>query len=425
MPKRTYDVVIVGGSVAGCIAALCYAQSGLSVVVLERKRAPTDYKALCTHFVQPIAYPTLVRLGLDRRLEVHGAIPTKAAFWTPAGWIDPPGAYSSRFSQTSGHAYNIERRILDPLLRAELEHFPNIELRMAHRVTAVTHTGLLWRVEAAASSTDELAIVEGRLLVAADGRGSRVATLLENPTVSHENQRVAYFSYFTGIPRPKADRSLFLMENSEMGFLYPLNENRTLLAAYIKKAGHGGSVGRLGTIDELIAFFSQFRDLPDLSGASSSHPVLGYVDYPNLARSPVWKGAAFCGDAALSLDPMSGVGCGFAIVSAELLADSTAQALRNGGQLDAALSAYESEFNKLFPPHAQGIRADSLVAKSMEAMRRSYARIAADADLQQEFIALTGRLVTPSQFQAAYLGGLKRSLSNRAASKAEQATTAS
>lgn len=216
MPKRTYDVVIVGG----CVAALCYAQSGLSVVVLERKRAPTDYKALCTHFLQPIAHPTLVRLGLDRRLEDHGAIRTKAAFWTPVGWIDPPGIYSSRFSQTGGHAYNIERRILDPLLRAEFGHFSNIELRMAHRVTAVTRTGPLWQVDAAASSTDELATVEGRLLVAADGRGSRVATLLENPTVSHENQRMAYFSYFTGIPRTKGERSLFLMENSEMGFLY-------------------------------------------------------------------------------------------------------------------------------------------------------------------------------------------------------------
>jgi flavin-dependent dehydrogenase len=406
--QTAYDVLIVGGSIAGCVAALCYAKRGLRVLVLERKEKPTDYKALCTHFVQPIAYPTLTRLCLHRRFELNGAIRTKAAFWTRAGWIDPVGDYNSQFNGAGGSAYNIERRVLDPLLRAELNRFSNIELRLGHRVVAVCRGGAAWRVDAV-SSTNERTRFHGALLVAADGRASPVASFLSNSAISHENQRRAHFAYFSDVPSTKNDRSLFLLKDTDMGFIYPLSGNRALLAVYIHKAERNGSASGLYTASELVGFFSDIPDMPDLSRASALGRVLGYLDYPNLARNPVWLGAAFCGDAALSLDPMSGVGCSFAMVSAELLAESTWRALQEGGKLEVALEAYESAFNALFSPHAQGIRADSLVAKSAEAVRRTYARIVADSDLQQEFIALTGRLITPSQFQRAYLGSLKKS----------------
>src|SRR5579871_6433591 len=355
--ETVYDVVIVGGSIAGCIAALCYAERGLRVMVLERKQKPTDYKVLCTHFVQPIAYPTLTRLGLHQRFEVNGAVQTKAAYWTRAGWIDPPGEYSSQFNGTSGHAYNIERRVLDPLLRAELKRFSNIEFRLGHRVVAAHHSGAAWQLDAVAS-TNEMTRFHGSLLVAADGRGSPVASFLGNPTISHENERAAHFCYFSGVSNTENNRSLFLLNDSDMGFVYPLSGNRTLLAAYIHKAGRRGLARGLCTITELIEFFTDLPDRPDLSGAFALGKVLGYIDYPNLARNPVWHGAAFCGDAALSLDPMSGVGCGFAIVSAELLVESTWRALQEQGDLGAALQTYKSAFNTLFSPHAYGIRAD-------------------------------------------------------------------
>ena len=113
-----YDVIIAGGSIAGCVLALRYARYNLRVAILEQKSAPTDYKTLCTHFVQPMALPILRELGLDSPLEQAGALPTKAAFWTPAGWIDPPDGYGKDGS--TAHAYNIERRLLDPFLRARV-----------------------------------------------------------------------------------------------------------------------------------------------------------------------------------------------------------------------------------------------------------------------------------------------------------------
>jgi len=47
----------------------------------------------------------------------------------------------------------------------------------------------------------------------------------------------------------------------------------------------------------------------------------------NVAHTPSAPGMALVGDAALAIDPLWGVGCGWALQSAEWLADSVAPAL--------------------------------------------------------------------------------------------------
>jgi len=138
-----YDVVIVGGSVAGCILALCYARRDLKIAVLEQKDNDAAYKMLCTHFVQPIALPVFRDLGLDGPLEDLGALRTKAAFWTPAGWIDPPEDYGDQ--PDTAYAYNIERRLLDPFLRAQAASRQGVDLKMGHRLTRIEPQDKEWK----------------------------------------------------------------------------------------------------------------------------------------------------------------------------------------------------------------------------------------------------------------------------------------
>jgi flavin-dependent dehydrogenase len=189
-----------------------------------------------------------------------------------------------------------------------------------------------------------------------------------------------------------------------MAFLYPLTEGRALLSAYVPKAlAHELSEREDGR--SLLRVFEQLPDAPPLRQARLASRHLGYTDYPNRWRSPTHDGVAFVGDAALSLDPMSGVGCAFGLHSADLLVTHTAAALRDGTSSDLAhgLGEYERSFRAFFAPHAKGIVADSLVAKSAATIANVYGRVVQHPELQRHFIALTGRLITPGAFQKAFL----------------------
>jgi flavin-dependent dehydrogenase len=379
---------------------MCYAQRGLTVTILEQKDRDDAYKSLCTHFVQPIALPVFQELGLAGPLENLGALRTKAAFWTSAGWIDPPEDYGN--GPETAYAYNIERRLLDPFLRSQAASHANVNLRMGHRVARVNRTSAGWLVEA--QSANGAVSVEGRLLVAADGRQSVIANLLGNKAENDENQRAALFGYFEGIEPPARNRSIFILSEPDRGFMYPLCNDRTLLALYVPKAAWQDWQSTRAPLEQKItAYFQQFPGVPDISGARLVSPVLGYADYPNMTRKASFHGAAFVGDAALSLDPLSGVGCSFAAVSAQMLAKATARALSADEELGPSLAAYDNEFRKFFLPHARGIKADSVVAKSPEIVMHTYRCVTSSIALQREFVDLTGRIISPGRFQAAYL----------------------
>ena len=90
MTEKTYDVAVVGASIAGCTAATLLAREGASVALIERHSDPDAYKALCTHFIQPSAVPTMERLGLLPLIEDAGAVPNEIDMWTRWGCIRAP-----------------------------------------------------------------------------------------------------------------------------------------------------------------------------------------------------------------------------------------------------------------------------------------------------------------------------------------------
>src|SRR3954447_23699660 len=57
MSTTTHDVVVVGGSTAGCTAARLYALAGARVALVERRPSMDAYKVTCTHYIQASATP--------------------------------------------------------------------------------------------------------------------------------------------------------------------------------------------------------------------------------------------------------------------------------------------------------------------------------------------------------------------------------
>ncbi|WP_092604491.1 NAD(P)/FAD-dependent oxidoreductase [Actinopolyspora xinjiangensis] len=397
------DVAVVGGSLAGCAIAIHLSKMGYRVAVFEKKvMAEQSYKKLCTHFVQPHTVPLLAGLGLDHLCEPAWSVATKAVFITPGGVVETPGSdYDPE--QPGSYALNLERRILDPAIRAAAQR-QGVEYIEGTSVESLEEDDSGWTLDTRSRNGSQL--YRARMVVGADGHRSRLARLLGNPTESRPNERAALFGYFTGIEAPEGNRSIFVMNDRDLACTYPLIDGRTELVLFAEKSRVESWHGPEGRLQEFLKYFDGLDQAPSVANAVPESPLLGYSDYPSQLRQPVLGSVPFVGDAALSLDPMSGVGCGFALLSADLLARSLADRSLGGASFREAMDDYRQRFESTVLPHVEGICGDSLVDKDQASRKRMFETICESQELSQKYLALTGRMVLPEEFQRAFMRGL-------------------
>ncbi len=357
--EKEYDVAVIGASIAGCTAATLFARRGASVALIERHTDPDAYKALCTHFIQPSAVPTIERLGLAPLIEEAGGVRNSVDVWTRWGWISPPEGVP--------YGYNIRRQTLDPMLRRLAAQTPGVEYMPGRSARGlIEEGGRVAGVEVrdrAGTSRD----IPARMVVAADGRSSRIANLAGGPEKVAPNNRLAYFAHYRDLPLASGSRSQMWMLEPDVAYAFPNDGGVTLVACMPSK-------DKLPEFKEGLegAFERFFEDLPQgprLSDAQRVSKVMGFVDYGLSSRPAARPGLAFVGDAALCSDPLWGVGCGWAFQSAGWLVDETAEALVGDGDLDPALRRYRKKHrSKLARRHS--LISDSATGRPYNAVER-------------------------------------------------------
>jgi flavin-dependent dehydrogenase len=105
----------------------------------------------------------------------------------------------------------------------------------------------------------------------------------------------------------------------------------------------------------LVDFVAAVPDAPPIRASRLIGPAQGKLDMTNVAHVPTAPGLALVGDAALAIDPLWGVGCGWALQSAEWLVDSVAPALLGGEPLTAGLKRYRRRHTRALRGHAMMI----------------------------------------------------------------------
>jgi 2-polyprenyl-6-methoxyphenol hydroxylase-like FAD-dependent oxidoreductase len=140
-----------------------------------------------------------------------------------------------------------------------------------------------------------------------------------------------------------------------------------------------------------------------MTGIERISKVIGRVDMTNLSRSPIGPGLALAGDAAMASDPMWGVGCGFALQSAEWLVDATAGALAAGSGVDRALARYARVHRRKLGPHHL-VMCDYATARRFNPVERLiFSAATRDAALARHVEAFGTRQIGPGRFLAPHI----------------------
>jgi 2-polyprenyl-6-methoxyphenol hydroxylase-like FAD-dependent oxidoreductase len=392
--SQRYDVAIVGASIAGCTAAILFGRRGARVALIERHADPGAYKTICTHFIQSSAVPVLGRLGLAEEIAAAGGLATGGEFWTRWGWIRPPAA-----SGRPAHSLNFRREKLDPLLRHTAAGTEGVELLAGETVTGlVRENDRVTGVETAARD-GERRTVRASMVVGADGRDSRVAELADVPGRVRQHGRFGYFAYYQNLPLKTGPKAQMWFLDPQVAYAFPVDNDLTLLAAMLTK-------DRLPEFraDPEASLLGLFRTLPDAPVLDSSRRisrVLGKLEMPNVSRSSAPRsrpGLAFIGDAAMASDPLWGVGCGFALQSAEWLVEATASALVDGDDPQAALGRYRRRHRS----HLRGydfLCCDYATGRRLNPIERlMFSAAARDAALADRFEAFGTRNIPVHSF---------------------------
>src|SRR3954454_3139029 len=381
-----YDAVVVGGSLAGCTAAILLGREGLRVAVVEKQPDPNAFKRVCSHFIQASGVPTVERLDLLDPIMAAGGVRSRIQAWTEWGWMKPPPEEASL-------GLNLRREVLDPMVREAAAATPGVDLLLGQTATSLvrdgdTVTGVMLRDREGAETT-----LRGKLVVGADGRDSQVAEMagVKEKVIPHG--RFAYGGYFEGaLPDYSPDSAIWFMDphwgasfvtDSELVF-YAAMPTKELLPEF-----------KRDPTEALISFMSGLPDPPPIREGRLVEPVLGKVEMPSRERFQIAPGLALVGDAALAADPLFGVGCGWAFQSGEWLAYSVAPALHGVEPLERGLQRYRRTHRKRLGAHEFMIRDYSSGRKLTPPERMLFSAASRDPKIASTFDKFATRQVGP------------------------------
>ena len=334
---KVYDVVIVGGRVAGASTAMLLARAGARVAVVERSRLGSD--TLSTHALMRAGVLQLFRWGLLERL-VSAGTPSIASAQFHYG----DGA-STRVSirRAAGvdalyapRRYLLDRVLADAAAEAGAEILPEMTVTGMRRddsgrvdgVHAVDRAGRVLELPAVTT-------------VGADGIRSTVANLVQAPVIRRGRAASSVlYRYVAGLP---TDGYEWAYSDGAAAGLIPTNNGETCVFV-AAAADQFDALRRAGREQAFAALLA--RAAPGLrdrvASAGEAGRLHGWTGVPGYVRRSWGSGWALVGDAGYYKDPITTHGMTDAMRDAELLADAILAANTSGLPPGTALARYQA-----------------------------------------------------------------------------------
>ncbi len=314
-----HDVLICGAGPAGSVAATMLARAGAAVLLLDRARFPRD--KLCGDTINPGTVTLLNRRGLGHVLD--GALPVDGMIVSGPSGLRVEGRYHDGLQ---GRA--IARRDLDArLLGAAAAAGAVIDDGVVVDGAVVESSGGPPGVRGAVVkiSSGRAIAVTARVVVAADGRHSRIARSLGLSWHPSSPRRWAVGAYFEGVSGLTTCGEMHIRTDRYIG-VAPLPGGLANACVVTTRCPALRAPERL-----LLESLHADRELAGrFARARLVAPPVCIGPLAVESRVPGTRGLLLAGDAAGFVDPMTGDGLRFALRGAELAAQSALEVLEHG-----------------------------------------------------------------------------------------------
>jgi geranylgeranyl reductase family protein len=349
------DVIVVGAGPAGSSAAYWCAQAGLDVLLLDKAQFPRD--KVCGDGLTPRAVAELVRMGVpireqdgwirNRGLRVFGGGHQVELPWPELASYPSFGLARARTSLDQllvEHARAAGAKVLE----ATAVTGPVLDERSG-AVVGVTARP----VDANGRRTGDEVTYRARVVIAADGVSSRLATALGRRARADRPLGVAVRSYFRS---PRHDDA-WMESHLELWDGEPGRSNLMPGYGWIFALGDGtvnvglGSVSSTGAatkVDYKALFGRWMANAPgewEFTPDNQIGPVRGAALPMGFNRGPLYHaGLILVGDAGGMVSPFNGEGIAYALQAGRVAADAIAQSVARGSAAgrERALASYQS-----------------------------------------------------------------------------------
>jgi flavin-dependent dehydrogenase len=336
-----YDVVVVGGRVAGAATAMLLSRAGLRVALFERSRSGSD--TLSTHALMRGGVLQLSRWGLLSPLLRAG---TPAIHSTTFHYGDDRTTrVSIRPSPGVDALYAPRRHLLDRVL-VEAAAASGADVHHATPVLGLLRAedGRVHGVRVSGRDAREVP-VRAALTVGADGIGSLVAREVGAPVVLQG--RAASALLYRYVADLAADGYSWGYGDAVGAGLIPTNDAETcvFVSTTPSRMKQLRRAGVESAFDSLLA--ATPPAIRDAVRAGGTHGELhGWRGVPGFVRRPFGPGWALVGDAGYFKDPITTHGLTDALRDAELLADAVTRTSA-GTPASVAFAEYENTRDRL------------------------------------------------------------------------------